>query len=52
MQRNTINRPFVFSAKFLARQQQASLFREVMLMIAVVCFVGLALDSVARMVGV
>lgn len=51
MQRNTINRPFEFSAKFLASKAKRNPFREAMILLAVVCVVGLCLDSIARAAG-
>lgn len=55
MQRNTINRDFVFSADFLARKarhvRHHQLFRETLILVTFICIAGLALDSVARAVG-
>ncbi|HFU2857232.1 TPA: hypothetical protein ACGQ50_000769 [Enterobacter cloacae] len=55
MQRNTINRDFVFSPAFLARKaaefRRNQIFREAMVITAVVCFALLALDYAARLAG-
>ena len=52
---NTINRDFIFSAEFIARKSASvrrhRIFREVMLLTAVICGVALLFDAVLRYAG-